>query len=280
MNMKTNKILLVLTLVVATFFTSCEEEKNVTYNGDQTLVSFVGSASTQPVVVEGTAATQITVEVSSASSQPRTIEVVAGENSTATPNQYTISNLTVPANSYTGTVTVAGNYDNVPQGGNFVLELKLVGLADTNSSLGSDTFNLTLFRFCPVQTGDYRIEMTDSYGDGWQTTTENGGAGMTATFVNASGAQSTVEFGLCSPYGGAAGTFLGDTSSCTANDGSAGTAVITAPAGTVDIIWSFPGDQYGEIGFKIFAPNGNQIYNSGSAGSQAAGELPPLVYCL
>lgn len=110
---------------------------------------------------------------------------------------------------------------------------------------------------CPPKAptpGVWTINMTDSYGDGWQTSTGGGGAGITVTLNDGT----VLEVGLCSPYGSAAGTFLGGTD-CVPNDGSSGTGTITIPEGTESADWFFPGDFYGEIGFEIITPNGNVV---------------------
>jgi len=277
------KKILILLLVITSglILTSCEPQENVIFDSSgQVMSQFVGSSDVQPVVVEGTASTSIKVQVTNVSNSDRAIQVAAGENSTATPNQYVISDLVIPAGEYEGTLNIAGVYDNIPTGDEFVLELKLVGV-EGGDVVSNDTFNLTFFRFCPVQIGDYTIQMHDSYGDGWQTTNGDGGDPMTATLIDASGNETVIEFGLCSPYGDG---WLGNDADCTPGPAprafTDGTTTITVPPGTVDIKWYFPGDRWGEISFEIYAPNGNQIYASGGAGDQEAGELPPLIYCL
>lgn len=108
--------------------------------------------------------------------------------------------------------------------------------------------------------GDYTVVMQDSYGDGWQTSTGNGGPGITVTLSNGD----EIQVGLCSPY---------ETSSYPCIDeASAGTAIVTIPEGLTSADWFFPGDFYGEISFQIFAPSGNLIasYEAGSA----AGPIP------
>ncbi len=98
-----------------------------------------------------------------------------------------------------------------------------------------------------VPAGDWRVEMADSYGDGWQTDDANGGSGITVTLNTGQ----VFEVGLCSPY-------LASSFDCT--DGvSAGTATITMPSGITSADWFFPGDVYGEISFKIYAPSGNLV---------------------
>lgn len=98
--------------------------------------------------------------------------------------------------------------------------------------------------------GDYKIEMTDTYGDGWQTSESNGGKGITVTLNDGT----VIEVGLCSRYD--------PRPNCTANE-SAGTATVTIPEGTESAEWNFPGDKWGEITFKIYAPSGNLIADYG-----------------
>ncbi|MBT8238234.1 MAG: hypothetical protein HKP24_01945 [Croceitalea sp.] len=106
----------------------------------------------------------------------------------------------------------------------------------------------------PPTPGVWTINMTDSYGDGWQTSTGGGGDGIQVTLDDGT----VLEVGLCSPYGSGASTFLGS-ADCTPNDGSSGSGTITIPAGTLTADWFFPGDFYGEIDFEIVTPNGNIV---------------------
>lgn len=121
-------------------------------------------------------------------------------------------------------------------------------------------YDATVVCILPPPAGEYRIDMQDSYGDGWQTNGGNGGDGITVTLSNGE----VFEFGLCSPYEG---------SSFDCTEGlSQGSTTITIPAGLESAVWNFPGDNYGEISFQIYAPSGNQIanYEPGST----AGPIP------
>ncbi len=121
----------------------------------------------------------------------------------------------------------------------------------------SSPFLYTATVVCPPKAptpGEWTINMTDSYGDGWQTDDDNGGSGITVTLDDGT----VLEVGLCSPYTSAEGTFLGS-GDCTPNDGFSGTGTITIPVGTQSAEWYFPGDNYGEIGFEIVTPNGNVV---------------------
>lgn len=99
--------------------------------------------------------------------------------------------------------------------------------------------------------GVYVIDMQDSYGDGWQTTTGDGGPGITVTLDTGV----VLEVGLCTPY--EASSFA-----CV-NDYSSGSDTITIPVGTLSADWYFPGDYWGEISFQIYAPSGNLIADIG-----------------
>ncbi len=102
----------------------------------------------------------------------------------------------------------------------------------------------------PPTAGTWTIELTDSYGDGWQTI-GNGGPGITITLNDGT----VFEVGMCSPY-------EASPYDCTPGTASA-TATIDIPVGTTSADWVFPGDTYGEISFKILTPNGNLAADSG-----------------
>ncbi|SDQ48525.1 hypothetical protein [Flagellimonas zhangzhouensis] len=146
--------------------------------------------------------------------------------------------------------------------------------AEDNTGTLTGTFYSSPFSYdvlitCPPKAptaGVWTIEMHDSYGDGWQTTDANGGDGVTVTLDDGT----VIEFGMCSPYSAAAGTFLGS-GDCIPNDGSDATATITIPAGTETATWYFPGDNWGEISMEIYTPNGNLV--GSVATSMPAGEI-------
>ncbi len=108
----------------------------------------------------------------------------------------------------------------------------------------------------PSPPGIYTIDMHDSYGDGWQTDDGNGGSGIQITVDD-----EIIEFGMCSPYGSSnAGTFADEAEGgCVPGDGTDATTTVEIPAGAGLVLWEFPGDQYGEISFEIYDPNGNLI---------------------
>lgn len=170
------------------------------------------------------------------------------------------------------------NPSDIAPGDVFIIELYLNlddgstwGPNDVGTSVTGGFFN-SPFQYnalitCSPASGDYLVEMFDSFGDGWQTDDGNGGSGIT---VDVDG--DIQEVGLCSPYGAAAGTFLGGPD-CTPNDGYEGSAVVTIPDGAASALWNFPGDRYGEIAFNIYGTQGQLLY-AVATGEGAAGLMP------
>ncbi len=115
------------------------------------------------------------------------------------------------------------------------------------------TFSSTVVCLLPeVPAGEWTINMSDSFGDGWQTNDSSGGDGLTVTLSNGE----VFEVGLCNPYVDVA-------YDCVDNYDS-GTATITIPEGVESAEWFFPGDFYGEISFDIIAPSGNTVASVGA----------------
>ena len=127
---------------------------------------------------------------------------------------------------------------------------------------------------CSPKPGDYSVKMWDVYGDGWQTNDGNAGDGIQVTLNGTD----ILQVGMCSAY--ATSTWLSGTE-CTDNGDGFGpvTGTVTIPDGTETASWNFPGDQYGEIKFEIYAPDGSLLFSSGDYGDTGAG-LIPVVNCL
>jgi len=118
---------------------------------------------------------------------------------------------------------------------------------------------------CNPQAGVWKIQMRDDYGDGWQTDNADGGSGIK---VNIDG--TIVEFGMCNPY-------ISSNYACVTGNGSYAETTVTIPVGTISASWNFPGDYWGEISFKIYAPNGTLAFDSGAPGETKKGQLPIVV---
>lgn len=160
------------------------------------------------------------------------------------------------------------NPSNLEGGDTFNYRLALTNPQGTFSDVSANfdnqsadhTFSSSVVCIAPPPPGVWTIDMADSYGDGWQTTTPNGGPGITITLDDGT----VFEVGLCTPY-------EPNTFACV-NDLNAGTDTITIPVGTVSADWFFPGDNWGEISFEIYAPSGNLVaaYSAGSAAGPIA----------
>lgn len=141
----------------------------------------------------------------------------------------------------------------------------------------SSPFKYNALLLCSPQPGDYRVEMHDSYGDGWQTNNGNGGSGIAVTIDG-----TVVQVGMCSPYGGQpAGSFLIQGNGCTGPASTSfydATGYVTIPVGTLVATWSFPGDTYGEISFEVYGP-ANELLLAVGLGEGTPGLLP-ITLCL
>jgi len=130
----------------------------------------------------------------------------------------------------------------------------------------SSPFQYNALLTCSPMSGDYTINMFDSYGDGWQTTSSgDGGEGLT---IDMDGVVTSVA--MCSQWG----SF--DFECTPTSDGYTATTTVNIPAGTQSAIWNFPGDVYGEISVQIIAPNGVVAYES-ETGATIVGLLPIAV---
>ncbi len=212
-----------------------------------------------PVDVETTVAIKL---LGLPQSQDITVNLTLDSSSDITSDMYDLgtTSLVIPAGETSASTTLTIFTDMLPVDETSSLILNVD--AGENTATAGDVLTYNVFRTppCIPIPGEYRIVMTDSYGDGWQTTSANGGAGIT---IEVDGVQ-IAEVGLCSPY---EATFA----NCT-NESSSGETTITIPEGSQFAKWTFPGDAYGEIGYQIYDPNG-VLVASASAGSGAAGTI-------
>lgn len=249
------RVAFILFLLVLTL--ACEKDRTLFDVVDgQTLASFGSTSVDLGVPVEG-AQIDVFVNVTTASENPRTISLEIDSSSTAASEQYTVTDSGIPAGSFRGTVTITGNFEALPETGATTLVLNLTDVSGSNDlALYDSSLTVALFRECDSQPspGLWTVNMSDSYGDGWQTTTNSGGPGLTCTLSSGE----VFEFGLCTPWEEPAYDCTPGTSS--------GMATIHIPEGTASAEWYFPGDFWGEIAFSIVAPNGNVVaeYGPGS----------------
>ncbi|WP_460218261.1 hypothetical protein [Psychroserpens sp. MEBiC05023] len=129
--------------------------------------------------------------------------------------------------------------------------------ANFDNQSADHTFVSSVVCIAPPPAGIWTIDMADSYGDGWQPLTgDGGGAGVIITLD--SGA--VIELGLCTPYE--------DPGYDCVDESSSGSDTFEIPEGTESADFFFAGDFWGEMSFQIYAPSGNLVA-SGVAGASA-----------
>lgn len=181
------------------------------------------------------------------------------------PVFHVAENITLtPSGSETGTLgsvvaldaqTYEVGIEGLADGDEYTLTVA-TGVTDTCGNAMAGPANIRLATNCALVTGDYAVDLHDSYGDGWQTTTSGGGPGITATLDDGT----VFEFGLCTPY--QASGFA-----CIDEDHNGSTTVSIPPTAT-SVDWYFPGDFWGEISFEIYLPGGG-LAASATAGTPA-----------
>jgi hypothetical protein len=179
--MKTNKILLLLTVITTCLFTGCSEQENVQFDAvnGQTLINFVGSSAALPVKAIETSSISINVELTTASDSDRVAAIVIDPSSTANAGQYSITDFVIPAGQHVGSATLTGNFDQLPDLGGVDVVLKLTGVT-SEDVVERDTFTVTLERFCPLVIEDFYGTFTQVSGFDGAAPTPNPDATITA----------------------------------------------------------------------------------------------------
>jgi hypothetical protein len=169
------------------------------------------------------------------------------------------------------------NEDQVEGGDVFRVELELnltdgrvYTKDDVNGGVAGGSFFRSPYQYrltivgCAPRPGLYTIEMTDDFGDGWQSTTADDGPGIQVfgdgTLLG--------EFGICTAYNNSMEPW------CTGS-GSSASASFVMPEGVENATWIFPGDFWGEMGFEIFFGEGDDqiLIYSAAPGTQSEGEF-------
>lgn len=148
-------------------FSNCQEDK-IMYNGAPALAAFVSNKADLAVIETGVSSAKIGVEISTISAVDRTIVVTIDPKSTALATQYQMeaATLVIPANSYLGEITVTGKYAGLVVGQivKLILNLNIVG--DASIEANSKTFELSIFKLCPLTNaskfnGNYKVALDD-----------------------------------------------------------------------------------------------------------------------
>lgn len=142
-------LLSLLTLVIV----SCEEPAPEVYSDDD-IAYFLDGTSAAFTITSPDDVYSITVGTTNTSSQDRVISIEIDASSSATADQYVISDqLVIPANSHSGTIDISGNIDNVVPGSKLVINLSSV---DGTAIAGfQNSFTLDLFLYCPFDRESY-----------------------------------------------------------------------------------------------------------------------------
>lgn len=141
-------------LLISFLLVSCEQNEeniNTIFDGSQSLVAFNNASSDLPVIINGTGSVSVTIDISTAASTDRTINITVDEdNSTALTENYSLesSTITIPANSYQATVVVNG-VDNTIE---TTPETIVLNIATTSfdSVLENTVHTINMFQVCPI----------------------------------------------------------------------------------------------------------------------------------
>lgn len=146
------KKLVLLCLVLLAVFSACEEDPVIYDNiNGKTLAKFETSAINFPIPFEGDFIVDIPISVSTISSNERTVSVSVVEDQTdLSSDNYSFNpQVTIPANSYEGTLRVTGYNESLVLGEINSLVLEISSFSEENVSLSSDTITLSAFLNCP-----------------------------------------------------------------------------------------------------------------------------------
>jgi len=152
------KLIIPFLIAVTLVFQACEPTEGVIYDGSQTLAYFDGIGATLEVEINSTGEITVPVNVSTLSSSERTVTVSAVEAAgSATAGQYSFnSSVTIPANTYFGSMTLTGIDDGLTTDG-VVLILQIDSVEGGNPS--PDTYQVRIVEICPIDasfgTGNY-----------------------------------------------------------------------------------------------------------------------------
>lgn len=181
--------------------------------------------------------------------QDITVNISVDASSTAMSNMYQLgsTSIVIPAGQTASGTTLTSILDNLVTDETVSIVLNLDAGENTASAGAQITYWFLKPEICLPVAGDFRVDMHDSWGDGWQTSSGSGGPGIQVTVDGV-----VIEVGLDSGY--------------------EGTAIVTIPDPSFSINWYFPGDWYGEISFEIYDPSDNLVYSQ-PQGTGVAGDL-------
>ncbi|WP_373059756.1 hypothetical protein [Zunongwangia sp. H14] len=143
-------ILMVSTMLLL----SCEENEIPTIGDDYPVLAQFSDSSVTLATPEEGASVEVDVVVTTTASTERTVNVEIDPESTASADQYSVSDLVIPAGSYTGTLTVSGNFEAIPESGSTHLILNLTDVEGNETLVDNGTLDVELFRRCSLALED------------------------------------------------------------------------------------------------------------------------------
>lgn len=236
----------ILSLALIAVLVGCSADEQATYQDDLAYVGFVSSAVDLKVPVNSTGSVDLVLRASNKSSVARTynVAVIAAQTDANSATYSFPATFTIPADSYTGTLTVTGTDNNLLNASIKKLTLKISGFG-ANESFDNDKVVINIVEVCPLTNaslynGNYRVTV-----DQWQDYAL--GATVPVLYDSANGLNtfrilSTTNTSIINrgvPYmivtiNPATATVVSITSNTIYNYGPSGTATVTAGSGTVN----------------------------------------------
>lgn len=143
------------------FAVSCDDVEPTMYNQESagTFLSFSSNIYTLPIVINDTGEVEIVLNSSSISSVDRVYNLEILDTTTADPATFTLpSTITIPANSYQGTLILTGQDNGLVDSNAKQLVFKISNL--TNESMDAEVITVNVVEVCPLDdefTGTYVI---------------------------------------------------------------------------------------------------------------------------
>jgi len=162
------KIKLIITCLAFISFLACDQEDepfhNIYDNTGQTGLGFTQTNSAVIVPVNGSINLQIGVQATNTSASDRSFNVtVDQENSFGDSGDYTIGTITIPANSYDGSLALTFNDDDLVDLVAYTLIVKLE-IPEGIAVIGSDTATINYNRYL-VRSSTFWTMVEDFYSD-------------------------------------------------------------------------------------------------------------------
>lgn len=163
----------IIIAVLALLTVSCEEDVVIYDNvNGQSFLKFENTAIGLPIPFTGSETVMVPISVSTISSSERTVSVsVVSEDSTLDPANYTFTQeVSIPANSYTGMLSIIGTNANIEIGVLETIVFKIDELSTGNSNASSTLLTVEAFLNCPynpldfvgsyTSNGSYEVQVT------------------------------------------------------------------------------------------------------------------------